>query len=76
MNCCDGKDTRKVKALIEQMVLDIREKLQLAKIPDDAKPSLELMKTMFVSILEVCLVELDNQREPDCGITEKQTGIR
>jgi hypothetical protein len=73
MNCCDGKDTRKVKALIEQMML---EKLQLAKIPDDAKPSLELMKTMFVSILEVCLVELDNQREPDCGITEKQTGIR
>ena len=57
------------------MMLDIRGKLQLAKIPDDAKPSLELMKTMFVSILEVCLVELDNQREPDCGITEKQTGI-
>ena len=55
-----GKNTEKVKALITQMMLDIRGKLQLAKIPDDAKPSLELMKTMFVSMLEVCLIELDN----------------
>jgi hypothetical protein len=62
-----GKDIEKVKALITQMMLDIREKLDLAKISDDAKPSLELMKLMFTSTLEVCLVELDNKRESEGG---------